>query len=807
MVPMLLRDLLWAARHARRRPLFGAAVVATLTLGIAATTIAWGLATAVLWRPLPFGQADRLVFVWEASPQDGDREPFRVTSGRFAEWRDRARSFESLSMFGAAGFSMDTAGGVFPLRGVRTSANFFDTLGVRPALGRTFSPSDEVPGQHQVLIASHAFWQRHLGGRPDAIGATIRLNGTPYTVIGVMPPIVFPGWPVNPATVTIDADSRELWVPIARTPQLDSSTRAHVFGAIARLAPGVTREQASDELMRLGRPDAAEPHGGITLPLREQFVRDARVPLLALVGAALALLIVACANLAALQVSAFEARRGELAIRAAIGASAGRLASQLSAESLLLAGVAGGAALLVARYGLTILPEALPPDLPLLTPAAVDWRVAASAAVATLGSGLLVAAWPIGRLLAAGPAPRGVADEPRRGVFRVLIAGQVAVTIALGTAAALLLQSLWVVRQRDPGFVLDGVVTAQVGLPAAINTPEAAVAAEALLVQTAAGRAGIRRAAAAYDHPLEANWTDSFGVGGTSDGAEAEVRGQAQLRIVSPSYFDALGVELLEGRLFTDSQGHGRPGVAVVNEAFAVAHGPSILGRQLQSASARLTWGDGVPSHFEVIGVVENERFRGLEQPAEPAVYLSTRQFPQTSFVLLLRTTAEAATMREVRSLVRSVEPSAVVDTPITLMNILSQQLATRRIAADVVASVASAALFLVALGVYGVLAMVVASRTREIGIRLALGATPADAARRVIGESLLNVTLGIVAGLGLALLAGRALESVLVGVSGRDPATLAVVSATLLAAALASAIVPAARAARVDPAATLRGE
>jgi len=802
---LIARDLRWAIRHAARRPAISAAVVATLTLAIAATTVAYSLATSVLWRPLPFTDADRLVFVWETPAGEGPREPFRVTSGRFADWRERTRSFGSVALFGAAGFALDTGDGVVPVRAVRVSPSFFTTLGVSAALGRTFGASDEIPGQHQVVVLSDRFWRERLGRRSDVVGTTIRLGGVPYTVVGVMPPIVFPGWPSNPATVSVDPSQRELWVPIVRTPQFDANMRSHVFGAVARLAPGVSVDSATAELARLATPSSVDPHGGVVTPIRTQLVRDARLPLLALVGAAAALLLVATANLAALQVSTFESRRGELVVRAAIGASAGRLVAQLVVESLLLAFAGGAAGVLAARYVLVRLPERLPAALPFLTPVAVDGVVVAVAVLLATLSGLLIAAWPIAHLLRSGPAPRGVAVRARARVFRVLVTAQVSVTLALVTSAALLLQSMSSVRGADPGFTVNGVATADVSLPASFTTPAAVVAFEDRARQFFSGLAGVREAALSYDHPLEANWTDSFRVEGTTAGAESEISGQAQLRIVSPSYFDALGVEGLSGRTFTDDDGWGRAGVAVVNEAFVHVHG-TVIGRKVHSAAPRMTWGPGTPEAFEIVGVVENERFRGLERPSEPAVYLSTRQFPQSGFTLLVSTTADARIVaRDMRAGVRAIEPGATVAPPSTLADMLDTQLAARRVTADVVTILAVASLALAALGVYGVLSILVASRRQEIGVRLALGASPGRIARRVVAESLLGALPGLGIGIAFALIAGRLLESVLIGVTSRDPLTLTLVPATMLTTALLAALLPALRAASVDPAIALR--
>ena len=369
-------------------------------------------------------------------------------------------------------------------------------------------------------------------------------------------------------------------------------------------------------------------------------------------------------------------------------------------------------------------------------------------------------------------------------------------------------------RAEDPGFLVDGVVAADVGLPAALNTPAGIIAFEDRVRQSFEGRADVRAVALAYDHPLEANWTNAFSLGGANAEAEAEIRGQAQLRIVSPSYFDALGVEVLAGRAFGDDDAQDRPGVAVVNEAFVRAHGGPVVGRRLRTGAARMTWGTSAPEEFEILGVVENERFRGLELPSEPAVYLSTRQFAQTTFTLLIATANATragsdprAVAREVRAGVHAIEPGATVGAPRLLADILRDQLVARRVTADVIGGFAGSALALAALGVYGVLSMLVASRTREIGVRLALGASPSRIAGGVVRESMWNTAPGLVAGVGLAVFAGRLLESFLVGVNSSDPVTLALVVATMMSAAVLAALIPAMRAARVDPAIALRGE
>ena len=529
----LLDDFRWAVRYARRRPVFALAVVTTLAVSIAAATTAYGLATAILWRPLPFDDASRLVFVWEEVERDGDRHPSRVTGYRYATWRDTSATFVSMALFGSAGFTLDSERGASSIRGVRVSAGYFDTLGIRPLIGRAFAAADEIPGRNQVVVLAHAFWQERFGGRRDVAGETVRLSGQPYTIIGVMPAGAYPTWPVNPAIVTLDPESLQFWVPIPRTPELEQTGRSHVFGVLGRLAPGVTEAQARDDLNRSTAPSAPDPHAARIAPLREQFVRDARTPLLALAGAALAVLLIACANLAALYASAFEARRGELSLRAAIGAGVGRLIRQLALEALLLAIAGGAAGMLIARGALATLPGLLPPTIPLLTAPALDLRVAGVAlGLALLAAGILTA-WPIARLIMAAPAPRGMAARPRGFVYRALVVAQIAVTVALVVAAGLLAQSLQSVSRQDPGFAIDGVFVADIGLPSGPASAGRHISlAEQKLLAAIAAVPGVRAAAAAYDHPLEANWSEAPAIAG--DATAEDQRRQAELRIVSP---------------------------------------------------------------------------------------------------------------------------------------------------------------------------------------------------------------------------------------------------------------------------------
>lgn len=798
-------DLRWALRYVRRRPILALTVTATLAAAVATATTAFGLARAILWRELPFRNAARLVFVWEDVERDGQRYPNRVTGARYAAWREAAGEAGSLSLFGAAGFTIDTPSGAASVRGVRVSANFFETLGVQPMLGRAFAPEEEQPGRHRVAILSYAMWRDGFGSRRDIVGDTVRFSGEPYTIVGVMPNVTFPAWPVNPAAVTLDSDSRQLWVPIQRTPALDHSARAHVFGVLARLGAGVEPASFAQRLTRARDADAADRHGARVEPLREQFVQSARPQLLALAGTAVAVLLIACMNLAALYLSSCESRRGELAVRAALGASRTRLLRQLLMEASVLAAFGGGCAIAMTRLALVAIPGMLPPAVPFLTAPAIDRAVVSCAIGLSALASLGLAGWPAARLIAVDPLPRGTAAPPRSAVYRGLVIGQVAMTVALVTAAALLARSLSTVRHRSTGFAVENVLVADVGLPEASN-PASISASERNLLAAVGARPGVRAVAAAYDHPLEANWSESLLVLG--DTTAEQHRQEVELRIVSPEYFDALGVELLDGRLFTPRDTLDRPGTAVVNEALARAIGGRVLGRRLRSAPPRATYGAAAPEEFEVVGIVGNERFRGLEHSSQPAYYLSTLQFPQTRFSLLVRTAGDPlARAADVRSAVRAADRLATFDRATSLERILDDQMAPRRLTTQVIDGFAIAALALAALGVYGLLAVLVASRRREIGVRLAIGASPRLVARDVVADGMRSTIVGVAIGAILAFGAGPVLRGLLVGVSARDPFTVGTVGGVLLVVAILAAAVPAARAARTDPLEALRAE
>lgn len=801
-----LQDARWSVRHARRRPLPTLAMILTIGLSVGVATTAFGLAGAVLWRPLPFDRPGQLVFLWEETTAGGPTTAARVTAGTYAAWQAAAGDAATLALFGAAGFTIDTPAGPTTIRGVRVSGNYFDALGIRPLLGRTFAAADETPGNDRVLVLSSSMWRERFGGRPDIINAQVRLSGQAYRVIGVMPAATFPAWPVNPADVTLDPDARDFWVPIARTPELRQATRAHVFGVLARVHGTGDPGRIVDRLRAATPSNGADPHGVRAAPFRDQFVADAQTPLVTLAAAALALLLMACANLAALQASAFESRRAELATRVALGAGAWQLARQIVMELLVVVGLGTVAGVLIARTALVRLPAQLPPTIPLLATPAVDLQAVAFAAGLGLLAVALVSGWPVMRLLVSAPSPRGSVPRSRARVYAALVVIQIAIAVAMTSAAGLLGRSLQSIEQRPPGFDPARLLVADIGLRS--RPPDQVgltIADESRVLAALAARPGVEAVALGYDHPLEANWSENPTISGTS--TTDSQRPQVDLRIVSPGYFEALGVDVLEGRTLSERDTIGAAGAVLVNEALARTLGGGVLGRRLRTGTPAAMF-PGAPSEFEIVGIVVNERFRGLERPAQPAYYISTRQFPQPGLTLLVRTSGDPmAQAAEVRAAVRQTDPTITVDRFTTIDRILDDQLVSRRVTADVIDGFATTALGLAALGVYGLLMIAVAARRREIGIRLAVGASPASIAVRTFFDGLRSAGVGIALGLGLALLTGRYLQGLLVDVSASDPALLALTAAVLLGTASLAAAIPAWRAARVDPLTVLRQE
>ena len=801
----VFNDVRYAVRMIARRPALSAIIVVTLALGIGANTAIFSLVNTVLLRPLPYPEPDRLVSVWEQQLERGTMtRPIRPAN--FFDWKDRVRSFEDIAWSRDGMFALTGDGEPESITGYRFSPNMLKVLGVQPALGRGFTPDDDTPGAPGVVLLSDKLWKRRYAADPGIIGRILTLNGRPHTVIGVMP-------------ATFRHPQRaELWAPIALTPQLMANRTNTMLRLVGRLKPGASHDGAQAELTAIYQELAQrhpETNKGMTPTLaRMGDTGDARALLLILSAGVAFVLLIACANVANLLLADATSRRRELAVRSALGASRYRVIRQMLTESVLLA-VAGGAlgALLTwwTREGLlTLFPSNIANlNLPLIERVEVDGRVFLFAFAVSVATGVLFGILPAWK--AARNDPQGALKDGDRGnagsrrTHTALVVTEVALSMVLLAGAVLMIQSFMRVKQLQFGFDTDRVLSGRVILPAYRypDVPKVDAFARAML-EKLRQIPGVEAAGIVTYLPLSGwNGGIDFGIEGQPQLTGAE-RPSASFQAVSEDYFRSMGVPILAGRPFTARDDRRAPNVAIVNEALAKRYWPrdSAVGRRV------LIPGNAGPEPFEIVGVVGNTRHAGLEEPIEPEMYLSTWQSASLLMCLTLRTSGDPAVLAgQMRAAIWSVDPEQPVTYVMPLSELAAESLAFRRAGMMLAAGFGSLALVLAAIGIYGVLSYSVGRRTREIGVRVALGASRGDVARLVLREGLLMTTAGVVLGLAAALVLSRFMESVLFEVKPADPATYALVAAILIAVAVVATLVPARRATAVDPLVALRSE
>ncbi len=812
-------DLRYALRGLRRRPALTVGAIVTLALGVGANTAIFSVVNGVLLRPFDMPEAERLVVAQDRSSQGGG--PFRTTGGVFRDWREGNRTFQDMALLGGWSFNL-TEAGLDPERvnGVQVTASYFDVVGVLPALGRVFRP-EESQGRHRVVILSDALWRERYGADPDIVGRGIVADGERWEVVGVMPPVALPVT-LNGLGLAPGDRERMAWVPLDLEPGWASGYQSHVFVALGRLQPGVSLEAASEDLAALTRAVSEshpETYTGITsdvAPLRTVVLGDARRDLLILLGAVGLVLLVACANLANLLLARTLDRSREMAVRAAVGAGAGRLVRLGLLEAVLL-GLAGGVGgLVLASGGLDVLLAMLPEDLPRQSSIGVDGHVLLFTLGVALVAGVVVGLLPALRgarprmteALKAGG--RGTAGSGGGRTARVLVAGQLALACTLLVGAGLLVRSFLAVRAVDLGARTRDLLSVELLLPSQgygdrletsdfLHRLEAAV--EAL--------PGVTSASVAYDTPLSASWTETFTVTDRPAPEPGQKPG-AYFRPVSPGYFEALGIPLLRGRAFTEDDGPDAPGVVVVNQDFVDDNfaGEDPLGRRIRMTTMQGMWDASAPAEWEIVGVVGDVRFAGLRADAPDAFYFSQRQAPTTFLHLLVATRVPPrSVLAGVRATIAGLDSSLPLSAVTTLDEEYARATAQDRFNALLLLAFAVTALLVAAAGIYGVMSYAVARRRAEMGVRLALGAGPGRVRRLLLGEGLRMAGTGLLAGLAGAVLAGRLLSGLLFGVSAWDPTVMGGVFAILLSAAVLSAWLPALRAARTDPAVALREE
>jgi len=797
-----VRDARYALRLLVKQP--GVTVIALLTLaiGIGGNTAIFSAVDAVLLRPLPYRDPDRLVKVWEKRPAEGVLDNV-VAPADFLDWARMNTVFEDMAAYLSITADLTGAGEPVRLFAAGVSPPFFDILRVQPALGRTFRREEATPGQHRVVILGHALWQTRFGSDPQAVGRTIALNGVPHEIVGVLPSdFEFPDAAI------------ELWAPMPLAGGPTPPTRAnHSLDVFARIKPGVTIEAARADMDRIGAllqkeyPATNRSHGVYVRPLAEDLARPVRSGLLMLLAAVAFVLLIACVNVANLLLARAASRRREMAVRAALGAGRGRLAGQALTESVLL-GLAGGAAgLAVAHWAIRLLRALIPPGLPVLgmQNLGLDRRVLLFTFLVSILTGLIfgvLPAWHIARedvnesLRDGGRSPGSIRRRLRAG----LVVGEIALASLLLVGAGLTLRSFQRLLDTDAGFEVAGRTTALVALPGRKYVDDRIrLDTLAEIERRFASIPGVRSAGASSRLPL-ANENSRMGVAIEGREPVPDSPTRAHIRAVTARFFDAMGMRLVSGRPFGTADHETSLPVAIVNRTMAERYWPgaSPIGRRVRLGGTEI-W-------REVVGVVADARSWGLDRPVNPEMYLPVRQLPWTTVFFVLATEKDApppgAAMREA---LRAVDPDLPLSSVRTMEEVASRSNASRQSTMILLSVFGLLALVLAAAGIYGVMAHLVTLRTGEIGVRMTLGAKPADVLRLILREGTLQAFAGLAIGLTGAVLLMRSMRALLFEVGPADPLTLLAVAAILTSTSLLACYVPARRAMKVDPVKALR--
>jgi putative ABC transport system permease protein len=811
MMSELLRDLRYALRSLLKSPGFAFVTVVTLALGIGANTAIFSVVNAVLLRPLPFHEPDRLIVVRETY---GGGSVGTVSGPNFVDWRDRSRSFEGVTASRGASLAMVGEGEPEEVRGARVSAEFFRVLGVDLLLGRGFAAGEDQ-GEPSVAVIGERVWRDRFAADPGVLSRTIRLSGREYSIVGVAPAsLTYPG-------------RAEVWLPLGFGVGQASVRGSHSYDVVARLKPGMDVETARQDLVAIARALEAEyPENNtgrsvVTIPLADDTVGAVRPALMLLTGAVALVLLIACANVANLFLARAVSRQREIAVRAALGAGRWRLARQVLAEAVALTAAGSLLGLLVAGWAVDLLVAMAPAGIPRVREIGIDGTVLAYTIVISAVVGMAFGVIPVLYVASQDPADsfrgegRGASGNRRRSRLRTaLVVAQISLALVLLVGATLLIVSVRRLGEVDPGFRPEGVMTFQLGL-SGTKYPDAAV--QRAFVQRVVDRLelipGVQHAGAVFYLPL-----GSGDVNGdiSLEGSAPAAPGQeliAGYRLVAGDYLNTVGVSLVRGRLLGPSDGAGGALTAVVNEALVRKY----FGVE-DPIGRRITFGspDSTAEWREVVGVVGNVRHLGLTADPVPEIYVPIQQlapdfwsvFVAIPLSFVVRSEIGfSALAPEIRRAVREVDPEQPISRLREASELLSDAVARQRFSMLLLVLFGGLALTLAAIGVYGVMAYAVSQRTRELGIRLALGAGTGSVRALVLRQGLGIALLGVGLGLGGALALGRLLTSLLYEVSPADPRVLVVAVLTLSAVSALATLVPAIRATRVDPIDALRSE
>jgi putative ABC transport system permease protein len=807
---MVGSDLRYALRSLGSQRLATGLVLLMLSLGIAANVAVFSLVNGLFLRPFAFPEQERLVYINETAPK-WNLEVVGINYGDFYTWREGVKLFDGIALWDGQSFNLSTGTGAERIRGARVTYELARVLGIRPIIGRDFLPEEDKPKGPQVALITEGVWRERFGGRPDITGQTLKLDGVARTIVGVLPPEAdFP-------------DNAQVWVPMQEDP--NPTGQSYSYAGVGRMKHGVTVEAAAKDLLRAHEPvwkrlDQQKVVSPFARSLRAEFVRDFTSAAQALSAGVALLLLVACANVASLMLARALARRREMGIRLALGASRTRIVRQLFVENVLLAVIGAAIGLALGQWVLKLLLASVPDQLPHFASFGIDLRVIGFALLASVVTVVLFGWAPAlhasrGDLRSAvHAATAGTTTSPRgKRTLWFLVAGEFALAALLVVCAGLLMRAFDRVRHVEPGFRTEGVLTFALSLPeASYPKPEQRLAFWERLETRMATIPGVDSAGLITCAPLGCHWGTFFRIEGVERRPDESVP-VSLMRFASASYFKTMGIQLKSGRFFDDRDGREpqpadpnrrSPRIAIVNETFAKTFWPKLA----DPVGRRFKYNDDDAPWMTVVGLVRDIKHYGLERPMRPGVYFPLPAQPVQTLTVALHTSGDAAALAGgARAVVRELDADLPLFRVRTMEQAMRESLAVRAAYSWMLGVFALLALVLALGGAYGVASYLVTQRTREIGIRVALGARTADIVHTVVGRGIAVVTIGVVAGVAASLGAAKLLADLLFGAGSRDAAVLGGATAILLFTALLANWLPARRATRIDPMRSLRTE
>jgi putative ABC transport system permease protein len=806
----LRQDLRYAGRALRRNPGFTLVAVLTLALGIGANTAIFSVVNGILLRPLPYAEPDRLVRVFTAFLGSGVRR-YAVSQPEFMDYKGLTQVFENAAAFSGASLTLTGDGEPERLRGMATTRDFFPVLGITPLLGRNFEEQEGRAGVEPVVMLTHELWQNRFGGDRSLLGRVLELNGRSRRVVGILPP-------------NVTVNRAQVFIPIFINPDSLTGRATNYLSTVARLRPGVSVEQAQRELVALtkrkteefkGAYPASMGYSAAVVSMHQELIGDIKPPLVILLGAVVLVLLIACANVANLLLARGEARQQEIAVRLALGASSRRIIRQLLTESTVLALLGAAAGAVLAWWGMKALLSVNPEAIPRFQEIRLDATVGVVTLVLAIATGLLFGFAPAMHLVRSElqsslrEGGRGGSESgQRQRLGRSLVMVEVALAVVVVIGAALLLKSFGELRTTDPGFRADHMLAVDLSLPLARYDNAATTSFYQRLVEQMRALPGVRLAAASSDMPPVAggnNWDIEIDGRARAPGASAP---SPNVRAVTHDYFRAMMIPLAGGRGFGAEDHAASAPVALLNETAARRWWPEAnpVGQRLRF-DRQLPW-------VTIVGVARDTKSNGVREPVPPELYVLHEQLPaagggtERTMYVLLKTSVDPATLTQpARAAVRQLDPQLAITNVRTVEQLLDFSIAQQRFLMLLLAVFGVVALSLAAIGIYGIMSYAVKRRTREIGIRIALGGAPRDVLWLVVGQGMRLAAIGLALGLGAALAATPLMAGLLFGVQPRDPMTFFGIGLLLTSVALGATWVPARRAVRTDPNVALRTE